>query len=195
VALTPLASQRGTLHLLETPPRDEDDEVGTAGRVIIESLVGIGVGGGSAALGALMVADRLDPSKVDPEWYLVPALFYVLGSSVGVMLTGQEMAGRGSHGYTLLGGVLGFAVPGAISAGLIAVKGCYLLCGFEWPLAIGAIVLPVVGAILGYELSAPAPWLSLGQASSTPPPAPRLVPVLAPARQGLGLTVGLAGRL
>jgi hypothetical protein len=63
------------------------------------------------------------------------------------------------------------------------------------PIIIGMFILSPLGATVAYELSAPTPWLSEDYALRAPRPAPGFVPVLTPARQGFGGTLGIAGRL
>jgi hypothetical protein len=191
-SLTLPSSQSGKLHLLDSGLNEERADDGMTARVIVESVVGLGVGAAGGILGSLALSDS--PSLVET---MVPLSLLLLGSSLGVTLTGWAMDGRGRFGYALLGSVLGFVAP--MLAGLLLAKGCdpdtLTNCGALVPMAIGILLLPPIGATIGYELSAPTPWLSLGYASRTPPPEPRVVPVVTLARQGLGITLGLAGRL
>jgi hypothetical protein len=187
-------SQSGKLYLLDPKLNEKSGDDGTATRVIVECVVGLGLGGAGVIVGSLALSDS--PSL---EELVVPLSLMVLGSSMGVKLAGWAMDGRGRLGYAVLGSLIGLVVPMLAGTGLLLAEGCdpdtLTSCSALVPMVIGMLLLPPVGATIGYELSAPTPWLSLGYASSAPPPAPRLVPVLTLARQGLGVTLGLAGRL
>jgi hypothetical protein len=104
------------------------------------------------------------------------------------------MDGRGRYGFALLGGVIGLTVPLLTGVALSRAAGCASCDGIEVPIAVGMLLLTPVGATIGYELSEPTPWLSL-KASRDPAPAPRVAPVVMLARQGHGVTFGLAGSL
>jgi hypothetical protein len=98
------------------------------------------------------------------------ALGAALGSAPGVWVAGYLMRGNGSFWWTLAGSTLGTA----ISAVLLAIKNDVAM------LAVSA-VLPVAGAVIGYELSS---------SGLRPAPASRSVAVV----PTFGLTsVGLSG--
>jgi hypothetical protein len=193
-SLTLPGSQSGKTYLLEPGLNEKRGDEGKTTRVIVECVVGFGLEGAGLILGSLALSDS--PSLQEA---VVPLGLMVLGSSLGVTLTGWAMDGRGQFGYALLGSILGLAVPMLAGLGLLLAEGCnpdtLSNCSAMVPMVIGMLLLPPVGATIGYELSAPTPWLSLGYASRTPPPQPRVVPVVALTRQGLGVTLGLAGRL
>jgi hypothetical protein len=188
------ASQSGKRHLLNTRLNEKGEDDGTTTRVIVESAAGLGLGGVGLIVGSLALSDS---PKLEET--VIPMSLLVLGSSMGVTFIGSALDGRGRFGFALLGSIIGFVVPFAAGTGLLVAAGCnpdtLTNCGGLVPMVIGVLLLPSVGATIGYELSAPTPWLSLGYASSAPPPAPRLVPVVTLARQGLGVTLGLAGSL
>lgn len=193
--LSPPASERRTLHLLEPRPYEEDENDGVALRVTLEYLTGL-------VTGAVAMTPSLLIDSSNPQWVVAPFLLNVLGSSAGVAFTGWMLDRRANFGDALTGGAIGFVAPAIIGLGLmLADSDCTLsttsssTCDVVVPAVIGALLLPAIGAVVSYELSEPTPWLSLGHASSTPPSAPRVVPVVGPAPQGLGLTVGIAGRL
>jgi hypothetical protein len=193
-SLTLPGSQSGKLYLLEPGLKERRDDDGTTARVIVECAVGFGGEAVGVIVGSLAFSDS---PKLEEA--IVPLSLLVLGSSLGVSLTGWAMDGRGQFGYALLGSVIGLVVPMLAGLGLLLAEGCnpdtLTNCGALVPMAIGMLLLPPVGATIGYELSAPTPWLSLGYASRPPPPEPRVVPVVTLAREGLGITLGLAGRL
>jgi hypothetical protein len=110
------------------------------------------------------------------------------------------MDGRGRFGYAMLGSIIGAATPIGIGVGLIQLVNCGgpASDGCAKPIVVsllGLLVLPAVGAMVGYELSAPKSWLLLARAPGKLPAPRHVVPVLALARQGLGGTVGFAWTL
>lgn len=194
-ALTPSICRHEASYLLDTQFPDDDEEGSRVGRVFAEYLVGLGTGATALALGGLAFSEA--PPIV---WGAATLSMQALGTSVGVAFMGSAMEGRGGFGYTLLGSILGIAIPLAGGTALMLAEDCQLSddfdgCSAMGPTVAGLLLLPAVGATLGYELSSPTPWLSLASSRGTPAPAPRVVPVLAPARQGLGGTIGIAGRL
>ncbi|MFP2905783.1 hypothetical protein ACLESD_12145 [Pyxidicoccus sp. 3LFB2] len=195
-ALTLPDSQHGALHLLETKPSDENNTQNTGSRVLVELLAGVGTTTAISAAIYLLLSEY-----PRPQLLVASGLLLMLGPGVAVTLAGKAMDGRGSPGYALLGSTIGFVTQ------MLFVTVEALNCGSSGsnplsqcrprliPLAIVAGLLPAAGATLAYETSAPGPWLSQGHASSIAPPAPRFVPVLTLAEQGLGGTVGIAGSL
>ncbi|KFE67305.1 hypothetical protein DB31_8745 [Hyalangium minutum] len=191
-------SQRGKSYLLDTDMdstiHDGSGEGGSAGRILIESLAGLGGGVVGMAVGSLALSESPTFGQL-----AVPLSLDVLATSLGVAVTGWAMDGRGRLGFTLLGSILGLVVPLVAGSALVGLEGCEISetwsCTSGVFAVAGILFLPTVGATLGYELSAPEPWLSHGYASSAPSSPPRFVPVLTLARQGLGATIGIAGRL
>lgn len=180
------------LHLLEpVSPEQGSDEA--ANRIILEFLAGAGLGvlGGGVTAWAVGAEMRSIPSM------LVPLSLLALGSGVGVSLVGRGMEGRGRAAYAIIGGFLGAAAPVGIALGVLQLVGCvdrYVNVCAE-PIVVGMLgflVFPVVGAIVGYELSAPKSWLLLAGPPRGTPAVGQVVPVVALARQGSGGTVGLA---
>lgn len=187
-------SQSGQRRLLEANPNKGNEDEGKTLRVIIEFGGGIALGMGGALFGNLALTDASSSGQG-----VIPMAFLVLGSGVGVTLAGWAMDGRGKLGPALLGSIVGFAIPMLMGMAMLAGQDCrpeaLSSCSGLMPIVIGVIALPSLGATIGYELSAPTPWLSLEHAPRASPASPRIVPVLAPARQGVGLTLGFAGRL
>lgn len=183
------------LHLLEpvSPERTGDE---SANRIILEFLAGAGLGvlGGGLTVWATGAEMRSIPSIA------LPISILALGSGVGVSLVGRAMEGRGRAAYAIMGGFLGAAAPVAIGLGVIRLVHCVdraaSVCAE--PIVVGLLglfVFPVVGAIVGYELSAPKSWLLLARTPRGAPAPRQVVPVVSLARQGYGATVGLAWTL
>ncbi|MCP3140306.1 hypothetical protein [Pyxidicoccus xibeiensis] len=196
-ALTLPGSQRGALRLLDTDSDEGEDTPSIVGRVAAEYLAGVGTSFVLTLLNSQLLIDL-------PGGVLLSVMIasLVLGPAVVVPLTGRALDGRGSVNAALLGSLLGAVGP--LLLGVVTSLGCndpltlsrVNQCEANIvPVAIFMLLLPSAGAALGYELSAPKPWLSRGHASGTSTPAPRFVPVLAPARYGVGGTVGIVGRL
>jgi hypothetical protein len=122
----------------------------------------------------------------------------LLGSSAGAAIVGEVLDGHGSLGAAMVGSAIGFAVPLIIGTGIVAANGCSSpsvdRCPGLKPLAISLLMLPTIGAIIGYEISTPRP---VNPSRRTPGShqRSRIIPTLAPAQQGLGATLGLAGTL
>jgi hypothetical protein len=166
-----------------------------ANRIFLEFLAGAVLGGVSGGLTGWAMGSTLE----SPASLVVPSSVLLLGSSVGVALVGNLMEGRGRFSYAMLGGTLGSVVPLTVGLGLMRLVNCtdYVGNGCVRPMVVGLIgflVLPAVGAIVGYELSAPKSWLWVARAEKLPAPR-QVVPVVTLARQGLGGTVGLAWTL
>lgn len=183
-----------TGHLLETESPQPGRSHSRGGRILLEGLMGVGLGIGSTALGALLTADYKPPLSL-----LLPISFLLMGSSLGVATAGSLLDGQGSFGATVLGSALGFAAPLVVGTGILAGSGCFDssigTCAGVKPLALSLLVLPTIGAIIGYEISAPGLAEPSRRAPGRHRPPPRLVPTLIPAQQGMGATLGLAGTL
>lgn len=165
-------------------------------RIFLEFLVGSGVGVLGWGLSRMALSSDLEPSAS----LVIPMSTLVLGSGVGVGLVGITMDGRGGFGYALLGSIIGSSAPLIAGLAMLQFGGCgdKLTQGCDSMIAkslIGLLVMPAVGAIVGYELSLPKSWLLLNRAPRGLAASRYVVPVLALARQGLGATVGLAGAL
>jgi hypothetical protein len=164
-----------------------------ANRIFLEFLAGAGLG----ILGGGLTGLALGSNIESPASLVIPISILLLGSGVGVALVGAMMDGRGSFGYAMLGSLIGSVAPLAIGMGLIQLVGCAgrFGNGCVKPIVVsllGLLVLPSVGAIVGYELSAPKSWLLLARAPGELPAPRHVVPVLTLAGQGLGGTVGFA---
>lgn len=192
-SLTLPGSQRAERHLLDSRIHDSSSDGGSTTRVFVEFLGGLAGEFVGFIPGALLLASN------STLWAAGAALgLGIVTNSAGVSLAGGLMDGRGRYGFALLGSFLGMALPFAAGMALLLGQGCNpdtnTNCGAFVPMIIGMLVLPSVGATIGYELSAPTPWLSL-EASRDPAPTPRLTPMVTVARQGLGITFGLVGSL
>jgi hypothetical protein len=192
-SLTLPGSQRAERHLLDSRIQDMSGEESSTSRIFVEFLGGLAGEVIGAVPGALLLANNSSLGAAGVAMGLI-----VLTGSAGVSIAGWSMDGRGGYGFALLGSFLGMAAPVAGGLVLLLGQGCNVdtntNCGALVPMVIGMLLLPSVGATIGYELSAPAPWLSL-EASRAPAPGPRVAPVVTLARQGLGITFGLAGSL
>ncbi len=166
-----------------------------AGRIVVESLTGAALGIGGMVFGSALVDFKFD----SPSALISPMMFLVVGSAVGVSLSGTLMDGQGHFGYTLLGSAIGFVAPLVVGSILLANSQCAAAsasrCEAITPVAISMLLLPTAGAIIAYEASSPRRVKSPGNKQSPRSPAPRVFPALAPARQGLGATLGIAGTL
>lgn len=190
--LTLSGSQGGRSYLLGSKLHDKSAD-GKITHVLVEWAGGLGGAVAGAFVGVLAVSDN----PTVPEVTLLASL-WVAGSSAGVTFAGWAMDRRGRFGFTLLGALIGFVVPMTAGVGLALAADCnatFSNCDVLIPTIIGVALLPPIGATIGYELSEPTPWLDLGYASSAPASKPGIVPVLTLAGQGLGVTIGIAGRL
>jgi hypothetical protein len=194
-SLTLGASLDPGFHLVNTLGNEQGNDA--ANRIFLELLVGTGAGILGGSLTSLAMGINLD----SPTSLAVPLSVLLLGSSVGVTLVGSLMEGRGIFGYALLGGTISCVLPILLGLTLQRFSGCSSLasdCGNTQPIVVsllGLFIVPPVGALVGYELSAPKSWLLLAGATRETPAPPRVIPVLIPASQGLGATVGIAGTL
>ncbi len=164
----------------------EDEAAPFAARVAGETLGGALIGGSGLALGLLggvLLSDAVtcgfDDCRTGQHLTAgTSALGLGLGAASGVYLAGSLMDARGRLLPTMLGGLIGAGAPLAV-IGLTGTK----LEGA--PLVVG-LALPVVGAILGYELSEPGPAPRYGARQ------PLLLPLVGWAPGGGA--IGLAGR-
>ncbi|HEX8703396.1 MAG TPA: hypothetical protein VF815_31460 [Myxococcaceae bacterium] len=190
-ALLSPPSRETKLHLLDTRFTGQSEDHGRFTRYLAEYLGGLGIGlvGVVAGVVALPTPWKLTDAPL-------PMALGVVGSSMGVTLAGWALDGRGSFVFALLGSVIGLAAPFLAGAGILMASGCdlqaYRNCGAVEPMIVGMLLLTPLGGIVGYELSAPTPWLDEDYASRTPGPVPRFAPVLTLARQGVGGTLGIA---
>jgi hypothetical protein len=197
--LTMPSSQRGELHLLDSNILEESDEDSSPAPIVIEFLAGLG---GPVVTDVLVLLQV--PFDALPLWGALVAVAApaLLGPGLGVYVAGRGLDRSGHLVPALLGGVIGLLVA-AIGMAAVSVASCDFNIDASGkpngscfvPAVISTTVLSSVGATLGYELSAPTPWLSIDYASRAPSPTPRFVPVLALTRQGLGATLGIAGTL
>jgi hypothetical protein len=196
-AATPAASPGRALHLLNQEDTQQDSSAGGEGRILLEAAIGVGL-----SFGGVVLSDAvLGPGSSGLARRLVPLSALWLGSSMGVTLVGNALGARGSFGYALLGSALGLMVPFTIGALLFEATGCASgsleRCEGAVPIALGIslLTLPTLGAIIAYESSTPSMLPPSRNRRRAQPPAPRVVPLVSLARQGLGATVGIAGTL
>ncbi len=157
------------------PPARSADATGLGGRVVAEVLgavVGVGAGVGlGLGLTCVLPSGRDCDRTGDVASTMVTAGAFAM--PVGVYTAGTLAGGRGSLGYTMLGGLTGalLSVPVIALSDSVDAKAAG---------AVAVIVLPVLGSILGYEWSAPS----------------RPAPGAATARRGLGASwsLGVAPR-
>jgi hypothetical protein len=136
-----------------SPEQDNDEKVN---RIFLEFLAGSGVGVLGWGLSRLALGSGLEP----PASLVIPMSTLVLGSGVAVGIVGITMDGRGGFGYALLGSIIGSSAPFIAGIAMLQFGGCgdNLTHGCDSMVAkslIGLLVMPAVGAIVGYELSAP----------------------------------------
>ncbi len=156
------------------------------GRISGETLGGALVGSSGLAvgfLGGFLLADSVSCGIDDCNQGRriavgLGAVGLGLGAASGVYLAGSLMDARGRYLPTLLGGLAGAGLPLAVSA----ITGADVESA---PILVSFLALPVVGSILGYELSNP---LSRRTAS----PSAGVLPTVALTPDGGAL--GLVGR-
>ncbi|MFL5344675.1 MAG: hypothetical protein ACJ8AT_07770 [Hyalangium sp.] len=196
-SMTLPAPRDPAFHLTDTMGNEQiNDE--TANRIFLEFLAGTAVGLLGGGLTALALGSKLE----SPTSLVIPVSVLLLGGSTGVTLVGSMMNGRGRFGYALLGSTISCVAPLILGIGMIHFSGCAGSsgngCGEIKPVVASLLwlfVVPSVGAMVGYELSAPKSWLLLARAPEETPAPRQFAPVLSLASQGLGATVGLAGTL
>jgi hypothetical protein len=136
----------------EIIPRDweaQQSDGGKVGRLILGPLVGLVLGTVAAAPGVLLMADSFSCSTCgnDSEILgggLLSLAGFTLGGTLGVKLMGSLFGGEGRYVHTLAGAGVGFG------AGLLAMLP---LITTEGGWAIPLIACPIIGAVVGYELS------------------------------------------
>ena len=160
-----------------------------AGRIMLELLAGAvsgaGIGAVSVLVGASLISNACNND--DSLDCVVPLIMVggagaLLGVPLGVSGAGKLLHGRGQFWPTLIGTVAG------AGAGLLG----GLASGSDEMLIVGLSAGPVVGAILGYELSHFVTWFP-GVRRSSPQAGISLVPSLAALPRG-GVLGGLSGR-
>ena len=189
------AAAATTLQIAEEQRARAEAEQQAAGRFVLETLAGAGIGIAGIGVYGMTVTSTTSPGA---ESVLIPLGIMALGTGLGVSLVGTAMHREGSFIVSALGGAVGFLVPllvgvAAISGGEcdhVALQDCP---AFQLTVA-GMLVAPAIGAAIGYEATgkdvAPTP-----AHASLQPPRRQLVPVVAPASQGLGAIFGIAGTL
>jgi hypothetical protein len=134
--------------------RAEQESNGRIPRLIFEPIIGYGVGVSLGALGLLIGAAvggcfDFDGDSWDTGCVVgIVGGFYIgalLGMPLGVMWAGSWFRGMGSFGATFLGTLAGAGLSILISA---------LVQNYE--VVFGAALLPLAGAMIGYELSSAA---------------------------------------
>jgi hypothetical protein len=131
-------------------PRPADQPTGTSaivlrgGRVALESVIGAGLGAlGLVAFGYVgVLVDQLGGRDSGPALQIGAALGATFGVAPGVWLGGKALGGDGLLGWTLVGSAVGTAA----SAAVLAIR------QNAFTLTLGAL-FPLIGAVLGYELS------------------------------------------
>jgi hypothetical protein len=173
------AGASSTTQLVDTPA-----PLSAPLRVGIESGAGLLGGAAVGAFNAWAMQSLLQTQNNSPSTQRLVSLFGApLGVSVGaplaVTLSGYVLGESGSFLVSWLSALGGLAVGGSIyltASGLSNSQAAQASYGF-------ALVLPVVGAVLGYELSA--------RAAARPTPGPTVVPALAISEKGAA--AGVAG--
>ncbi|MBL8955972.1 MAG: hypothetical protein JNK82_34675 [Myxococcaceae bacterium] len=139
-------------------------------RVAVEVVLGTGLSLAGELLGAYagLNVDLLSGREAGLGASLGAAVGAILTAPAAVWLGGRMMGGDGSFGWTVLGGAAGTAV----AAGIIGIKNTTVAWAF-------AAAMPVLGAVLGYELS------SHRHRSEAPAPAVGIAPALGPTSIGV----------
>lgn len=159
------------------------------GRVMLELLAGAvsgaGIGAVSVLAGASLISNACNND--DSLDCIVPLVMVggagaLLGVPLGVTGAGKVLHGRGQFWPTLIGTVAG------AGAGLVG----GLASGSDAMLIVGLSAGPLVGAILGYELSHLVTWFP-GVKRSNAQAGVSIVPSLAALPKG-GVLGGLSGR-
>lgn len=129
-------------------PIFEADPAGDVLRVLAETGMGTLIGGAGGALGGLLIWAMFE-TGADGRWTAIAvaagASAGALSITSGVTLGGELTGGRGNFGQAFLGQLIGAAV--ALPLVVLALDQDLL------PAAIAAAgTLPLVGAVLGYEI-------------------------------------------
>jgi hypothetical protein len=129
------------------PPMVEDEPPGRGVRIATGLLFGAGLGAAGALIGGLIGSAANHPEFASPfgSTWVGAAAGFAVGAPIGVMLSGQLFDGDGSLWATLLGEALGAGV-----SVLIGLSG-----GGQESIPLFAL-LPLAGAVLGYELTSPS---------------------------------------
>jgi hypothetical protein len=148
------------------------------------------VGGGAGGVGLGLASAYLFASSCEEDTCIAGALFMgglgaIAGVPLGVYLTGSLLGREGGFGATLLG----FGVGGA--AGLLGAGALSNREGGE-ELGVALLALPLLGAVLGYELSHAASVSDAAPGRPLRRAAPRWTPVAGVTPRG-GFMGGLAG--
>jgi hypothetical protein len=129
-----------------TPQRSQPRNVrGRGEQIVLESLGGIGLGF-AAGLAGMGIGFAVSPYS---DFSLYPVVGtgvgFILGVPLGVVLAGNQRYRSGNFGASLVGTVGGVLLSGALIA---AARG-----KMNWGLAVAAYMLPVAGAVIGYEVT------------------------------------------
>jgi hypothetical protein len=136
----------------EIIPRDwEAQESGgaRAGRIVLGPVLGLVLGTVAAAPGVFLMSDSFSCSTCanDSEILgggLLSLAGYSVGAALGVKLMGSLLEGEGRFLHAFLGAGIGFG------AGLL---GALALSTTEGAWAIPLLTFPLIGAVIGYEVS------------------------------------------
>lgn len=172
----------------EIIPRDweaRQSDGSVVGRVMLGPLVGLVFGTVLAVPGVFLMADSFSCSTCADDGEilaggLVSLLGYTTGAALGVKLMGSVFDGEGRFLYTLLGAGAGFG------AGLVAMLP---LIETEGGWAVPLLIFPLVGAVVGYEMSD----TSERKAQTEPYLNVRVLPSVGVSPTG-GVIAGLVGR-
>jgi hypothetical protein len=175
VSLT-LAAVAGQAHAEELAPvgsppstASEQESVGTpssvapvdhdrsrAGRIVVESLVGLGAEAGLGITGALVGVAMCPPFSTCGSGGSTAVWTTTVGGTVGaiggVLVTGSLMHGEGNAWLTVLAGT-----AGGVGSGLLLNDMNHKTDPAVAPVLAAAMILPVFGSVLGYELSSDSP--------------------------------------
>lgn len=128
----------------EQPPTaaPEEDTTGRLTRLGLGAL-GAAVVGTGVGLGLGFAVPGPSVSPLGPRWTM-GAVGFAVGAPVGLLVAQWLLGGKGAWWAAIAGDVLGFALGGLVSWATGGPEGIPL-----------AFVLPLAGALLGYELSSP----------------------------------------
>ncbi|ADO68411.1 hypothetical protein [Stigmatella aurantiaca] len=158
-----------------------------AARLMLELLSGtvggLGLGAAGLFLGLGLVSCNGEYFGCGFFLFVPAGVGILIGAPLGVYGAGKLLRGQGAFWSSFLGAFVGTGL--GLFAGLASQSDVALLLG----LAGG----PVVGGIVGFELSHAANWPPARLGAAPPEPGVSLLPVLA-AVPGGGLFGGLAGR-